>query len=249
MNVIALIPARYQSTRFPAKLMQDLAGEPVIWRTYASVINTQLFDDVIVVTDHSIIYDAIIQRGGKAMYSDGIYECGTDRIAAAAVALPDADLIINIQGDEPFSQKEPLAMLIDAFKGEDGSQIQAASLVQIIKEQELIHNPNNVKVILDKNQFAIYFSRSPIPYKRAIDTPIPYYKHIGIYAFRRQMLIDFTKIPQGPLEQAEMLENLRFIENRIPIKMIICDYKNVGIDTPEDLEIARQFLQKTSAID
>jgi len=241
MNVIALIPARYQSTRFPAKLMQDLAGAPVIWRTYQSVVATQLFDDVLVVTDHASIYDAIVSRGGKAMFSDGEYECGTDRIAAAAEQLPNADIIINIQGDEPFSQKAPLAALINAFK--EDANLPAASLIQILEDEHLIQNPNNVKVIIDKHQHAIYFSRSPIPYKRDASVHNPYYKHIGIYAFRRQMLIDFTKIPQGPLEKSEMLENLRFIENRIPIKMLLCDYKNVGIDTPEDLEIARAYYE------
>ncbi len=240
MSKIALIPARYASTRFPAKLMQPLGNDTVIHTTYLAVVNTQLFDEVYVVTDSEIIFEEITQKGGKALMSSPQHECGTDRIAEAAAILPHAEIIVNIQGDEPFTAKEPLQLLLNAFEGIEGENVQAASLMQILKDKNAVENPNNVKVIIDNNDYALYFSRAVIPFVRDENDAdqVHFYKHIGIYAFRREMLVAFAQLPIGKLEQAEKLEGLRFLENGYKLKMILTDYTTIGIDTPEDLEIA-----------
>lgn len=242
MKRIALIPARYAASRFPGKLMQMLGDKTVIRHTYENTVSTQLFDDVFVATDSDIIYREITDNDGKAVMSRRQHESGSDRIAEA-VADMDADIILNVQGDEPFVRREPLARLLQVFEGETGTNVQVASLMQIFTEQSFIDNPNNVKVVVDNHMNSLLFSRSVIPYNRA-NIPVPFYHHIGVYAFRKAALMSFTSWPVTPLEAAEKIECLRYLEHGIPLKMVLVDFKGIGIDTPEDLEIAMHFLSK-----
>lgn len=242
MRTIALIPARYGATRFPGKLMARLGDKTVILRTYESAVKTGVFDEVMVVTDSDIIYNEIVQNGGKAVMSKKEHECGTDRIAEAAEEIQDVDIVVNVQGDEPFTKREPLQQLLEVFKGEEGRNVQVASLMQVLHDEASIADPNYVKVAVDKNNNALFFSRSVIPYPRNKEIKSVYYEHIGIYAFRRQMLLDFTRMPVTPLEAAEKIECLRYLENGIPLKMVLTDYMGVEIDTPEDLEKAAKLL-------
>ncbi len=238
MKKIAMIPARYAATRFPAKLMQQLGSKPVIRHTYDNTLATGLFDDVIVVTDSRIIYDEISSHGGKAIMSIKAHESGSDRIAEAAASL-DADIILNVQGDEPFVKTAPLEKLLDAFKDD---RVQVASLMQQMKEKKLIEDENYVKVAVDKNNNALFFSRSVIPFPRNKEIDIPYYEHIGVYAFKKKALIDFTSWPVTPLEAAEKIECLRYLEYGVPIRMVLTEYMGVEIDTPEDLQRAAKLL-------
>jgi 3-deoxy-D-manno-octulosonate cytidylyltransferase len=241
MKKVALIPARYAATRFPAKLMQMLGDKPVIRHTYDNTVATGLFDEVIVATDSDIIFNEITSNGGKAVMSKKQHESGSDRIAEAVENI-DADIVVNVQGDEPFVKKEPLKKLLHVFEGGDGEKVQVASLMQVLKEQELIEDPNYVKVAIDKNSNSLMFSRSVIPYARNKEMAITYYEHIGVYAFRKQALMNFTSWQMTPLEAAEKIECLRYLENGIPLKMVIVDYMGVEIDTPEDLEKAAKYL-------
>lgn len=241
MKIIAVIPARYASTRFPAKLMQDLGGKTVILRTYEAAINTNLFDDVFVVTDSDLIYNEIVSNGGKAIRSIKEHESGSDRIAEAVENL-DVDIVINVQGDEPFIDKEPLAKVIQVFKNDLTKQVDLASLMREITNQDEINNPNNVKVVVDQNGFALYFSRSVIPYPRETNVGVRYMQHIGIYAFRKQALLDFYSLPMKSLEASEKLEQLRYLEFGKRIKMVETTHVGIGIDTLEDLEKARKML-------
>ncbi len=241
MKVIAVIPARYASTRFPAKLMQDLGGKTVILRTYQAAKNTNLFDDVFVVTDSDLIYDEIISNGGKAIMSIKTHESGSDRIAEAVIEL-DVDVVINVQGDEPFIDATPLAQLIDVFKNDLNFKVDLASLMREITSESEINNPNNVKVVVDQNLFALYFSRSVIPYPREKNESVRYFQHIGIYAFRKQALLDFYSLPMKSLEASEKLEQLRYLEFGKRIKMVETTHVGIGIDTIEDLEKARKII-------
>lgn len=241
MKIIAVIPARYASTRFPAKLMQDLGGKTVISRTYEAAVKTELFDDVFVVTDSDIIFKEITDNGGKAIMSIKEHESGSDRIAEAVENL-DVDIVVNVQGDEPFINKEPLADVLEVFKSDAAREIDLASLMIEINNWEDIENPNNVKVVVDQKQFALYFSRSVIPYPRDKEAGAKYYKHIGIYAFRKHALMDFYKLPMQSLEATEKLEQLRYLEYGKKIRMVETTHVGIGIDTPEDLEKARKML-------
>ncbi len=242
MKIIAVIPARYASTRFPAKLMQDLGGKTVIRRTYEAAMNTQLFDDVFVVTDSDLIYNEIVSNGGKAIMSIKEHESGSDRIAEAVENL-NVDIVVNVQGDEPFINAEPLAKVIEVFKNDTNQQVDLASLMREITNENEINNPNNVKVVVDQNGFALYFSRSVIPYPREINVGVRYMHHIGIYAFRKQALLDFYSLPMKSLEASEKLEQLRYLEFGKRIKMVETTHVGIGIDTAEDLEKARQLLR------
>lgn len=237
-----MIPARYSASRFPGKLMKDLGGKPVILRTYEAALHTNLFDDVFIVTDSDIIFETIEKAGGKAIMSTKEHECGSDRIAEAVENI-EADIVINVQGDEPFIDEVSLSKLIDVFKKDDKKEIDLASLKVQITNKEDIENPNNVKVITDVDNLAIYFSRSVIPFHRDKDIAVKYYKHKGVYAFRKQALIDFYNTPMTPLEAAEKIEAIRYQEIGKKIKMVETDVEAVGIDTPEDLEKAIQFLK------
>ncbi len=236
---IAFIPARYAATRFPAKLMQQLGNKTVIRHTYDNTVNTGLFDEVLVVTDSEIIYNEIVTNGGKAKMSIKEHESGSDRIAEA-IADMVVDIVVNVQGDEPFVQKEPLQKLLQVFEDDN---VQVASLMQILTEKQYIADPNYVKVAVDKNMNSLLFSRSPIPYHRDKTVSPIYYEHIGVYAFRKQALLNFSNWQMTPLEVAEKIECLRYLENGVPLKMVITEYMGVEIDTPEDLEKAIQLLK------
>lgn len=239
MKIFAMIPARYAASRFPGKLMEDLGGKPVIVRTYEAAVATELFNEVFVVTDSDIIRDTIVAVGGKAIMSEEDHATGSDRIAEAVVNL-DVDIIVNVQGDEPFTDRKSLESVIEVFYDDDKKEIDLASLMTKISDWEEIKNPNTVKVIVNKDNFALYFSRSPVPFPRAKDTEITYYKHKGIYAFRKQALVDFRRLPMLPLEAAEKIEAIRYLEYGKKIKMVETESTGIEIDTPEDLERAKQ---------
>ncbi|WP_299108589.1 3-deoxy-manno-octulosonate cytidylyltransferase [uncultured Tenacibaculum sp.] len=241
MKIIAMIPARYSASRFPGKLMKELGGKPVIVRTYEAALRTKLFDEVYVVTDSDVIYDAIEEVGGKVIKSKKEHETGSDRIAEAVENL-EVDIVVNVQGDEPFIDEVSLRKLIQIFKEDIKSEIDLASLKVHITNKEDIENPNNVKVITDENNLALYFSRNPIPYHRDKDVEVKYYKHKGVYAFRKQALLDFYNLPMTPLESAEKIECIRYLEVGKKIKMVETNVEAIGIDTPEDLEKAIQYL-------
>ena len=237
-----MIPARYAATRFPAKLMQLLGNKTVIRHTYDNTIATGLFDEVMVVTDSTIIYDEIVSNGGKAMMSVQVHESGSDRIAEAVAGM-EVDIVVNVQGDEPFVQKEPLQKLLAVFNDE---MVQVASLMQVLNDNTLVEDPNYVKCAIDKNYNALFFSRSPIPYHRDKNITPVYYEHIGVYAYRKKAILDFTRWEITPLEAAEKIECLRYLENGIPIKMVVTEYMGVEIDTPEDLERAAKIIHMSS---
>jgi len=237
-----MIPARYAATRFPAKLMQPLGNKTVIRHTYDNTVATGLFDDVFVVTDSDIIFQEITSHGGKAIMSQQNHESGSDRIAEAVENMP-ANIVVNVQGDEPFVNQSALQQLLAAFEGAEGANVQVASLMQLMTNTQQINDPNFVKVAVDKNSFSLFFSRSVIPYPRAVLPETCYYEHIGVYAFRKEALMNFTRWPMSPLEAAEKVECLRYLENGVPIKMILTQYMGVEIDTPEDLRKAEQLLQ------
>lgn len=236
-----MIPARYDAARFPGKLMQDLRGKPVILRTYESAVTTELFDDVFVVTDSDDIYDVISNAGGKAIKSIKEHSCGSDRIAEAVENM-DVDIVLNVQGDEPFIDRDSLSKLINVFKNDSTKEIDLASLRVRLDEEEEIKNPNNVKVITDVDDFALYFSRSPIPYPRDESKKTDYFKHIGVYAFRKQALLDFYHMDETPLEASEKIECIRYLEVGKRIKMVETNHLTIGIDTQEDLEKAKKHL-------
>ncbi|MGB2760513.1 3-deoxy-manno-octulosonate cytidylyltransferase [Maribacter stanieri] len=234
-----MIPARYAASRFPAKLMQDLAGKPVILRTYQAAVHTKLFDEVFVVTDSDIIYETIIKEGGLAIMSKKEHDCGSDRIAEAVMHM-DVDIIVNVQGDEPFTDRESLEGVLKVFEDDVHKEIDLASLMVKITDEEEINNPNTVKVIVDNRNFALYFSRSPIPYPRAKDSNTTYFKHKGIYAFRKSALVDFQRLPMLQLEATEKIEAIRYLEYGKKIKMVETDVQGIEIDTPEDLRKAQE---------
>ena len=234
-----MIPARYAATRFPFKLMQILGDKPVIRHTYDNAVATGLFDDVIVVTDSEIIFNEITDNGGKAIMSIGNHESGTDRIAEAVQSI-ETDIVLNVQGDEPFIDGELLGKLLNAFNDET---VHVASVMKVFKDISLVSNPNYVKVVVDKNMRSLLFSRSVIPYHREQNLIPTYYEHIGVYAFRKQALLQFTKWEMTPLESLEKIECLRYLENGIPLKMILTEHAGVKIDVPEDLENAKTYLK------
>jgi len=235
----AFIPARYAATRFPAKLMQQLGDKSVIRHTYDNTVATGLFDEVYVVTDSEIIFNEIANNGGKAIMSKRSHESGSDRIAEAIENL-DIDIVVNVQGDEPFVNKEPLQKVIEVFSD---TTVQVSSLMQVLTNQQLIEDPNYVKVAVDINNNALFFSRSVIPYPRDKEAAAKYYEHIGVYAFKKQALLNFTNWPMSPLEAAEKIECLRYLENGVSIRMVVTEYMGVEIDTPEDLIKAASLLK------
>ena len=243
MKIAAIIPARLESARFPLKLLQDLGGKPVIQHTCEAVMQSGLFDEVAIATDSTEI-EEVCQRIGARVIRTGAHETGSDRIAEAASSV-DAEIIINVQADEPFINVQALQDLISIFRNDIHGKTAMASLKMRIDDPEEVSNPNVVKVITAQDGRAMYFSRLPIPYQRdsAEITPI-YYRHIGVYGFRRAALLDFAKLPQTPLELAEKIECLRFLEHGLQIIMAETDHVGVGIDTPEDLERARLLLQE-----
>ncbi|MBV9963081.1 MAG: 3-deoxy-manno-octulosonate cytidylyltransferase [Parafilimonas sp.] len=243
MKRIAVIPARYASTRFPGKLMQVLGDKTIIRTTYENTVATNLFDDVLVVTDSEIIYNEM--KGANVMMSKREHESGSDRIAEA-VENTDCDVVMNVQGDEPFVDGKIMVQLLNVFEDEE---VMVASLLHELFDENDIENPNNVKVVIDKNSNALYFSRAAIPFARDKETSVKYYKHIGVYAYRKICLLQFTKWPQGSLEKIEKLEQLRYLENGVKIKMVLTDHTSIGIDTPQDLELAKHFLSEQNKLE
>jgi len=238
-----MIPARYGASRFPGKLMKDLAGKPVIVRTYEAAKSTNLFDEVYVVTDSQVIFDEIEKHGGLAIMSQKEHSCGSDRIAEAVENM-DIDIVVNVQGDEPFTDRESLEKVLAVFNEPDADKIDLASLMAEIDDWNEIKDPNTVKVIVDKDDFALYFSRSPIPFPRDKNVDIKYYKHRGIYAFRKEAILDFYRLPMRHLEATEKIECLRYLEYGKNIKMAISNSGSVEIDTPEDLVKANKMLRE-----
>lgn len=236
-----MIPARYAASRFPGKLMQDLGGKTVIRISYENTLNTGLFDDVWVVTDSDIIRNEIEVNGGKVIMSRKNHESGSDRIAEAVEDM-DVDIILNVQGDTPLVNTHSLVKLLDAF---NDPEVKVASLMQKFETQEDALNPNNVKVVVDLNNNSLFFSRLPIPYHRDKENTLSRYEHKGVYAFRKDALLQFSKWPITPLEAAEKIECLRYLEHGIPLKMVLTEKMGVEIDTPEDLERARKLFNIT----
>jgi 3-deoxy-manno-octulosonate cytidylyltransferase (CMP-KDO synthetase) len=238
MKIIAVIPARYDSTRFPGKPLKLLFNKPIIQHVYSKVVDSELFDDVIVATDDQRIFDAVIQFDGKVMLTSKKHQSGTDRVAEICSKI-DCDVVVNVQGDEPFISKKPLEELVKVFNDEE---VEVASLMHKITSD--IENPNSVKVVTDNQNFALYFSRSVIPFRRDSKSQNPnYFKHIGVYAFRKDALLKYVNLPLSKLEKAEKLEQLRLLENGVKIKMVETDYTGIGIDTQEDLKKAEQIIQ------
>lgn len=240
MKIISMIPARYSASRFPGKLMQDLEGKTVILRTYEATVATKLFDEVYVVTDSDIIYNEITSNGGNAIMSKKEHESGSDRIAEAVQDV-DCDIVVNVQGDEPFTERSSLEKVLNVFHDDPNKEIDLASLMVEITDWDEISNPNTVKVIVDQRDFALYFSRSPIPYPRDKNAGAKYFKHKGIYAFRKQALLDFSNLPMQFIEATEKIECIRYLEYGKKIKMVETKIQGVEIDTPEDLERAKQL--------
>jgi 3-deoxy-manno-octulosonate cytidylyltransferase (CMP-KDO synthetase) len=243
MKTIAVIPARFAATRFPGKLMETIGGKTIIRRVYENAVGTGLFDDVLVVTDSDVIAEEIRSCGGSIKMSLREHSSGSDRIAEAIEDI-EVDVIVNIQGDEPFVTKEPLAALVNCFEDQN---VSVASLMKKFGTGDDAGNPNQVKVVCNKMGDALYFSRSLIPFKRNLLTEPLVFKHIGVYAYRKKSLIAFTQWPASTLEQTEMLEQLRYLENGVSIRMIETKTSSIGIDTPEDLERAREYFRTISS--
>ncbi|MBP3467598.1 MAG: 3-deoxy-manno-octulosonate cytidylyltransferase [Paludibacteraceae bacterium] len=247
MKFLAVIPARYASTRFPGKPLADLGGKTVIERVYTQVKKS--VDDVYVATDDQRIFDKVMEFGGKAVMTRNDHQSGTDRIYEAYTKIGEGfDVVINIQGDEPFIRPEQIDAVKACF---DDASTQIATLVQPFKEsdgEEALFNANSPKVVVNKNMEAMYFSRSVIPFVRGkehkdwLSTYSRYFKHIGLYAYRADVLAEITSLPQSPLEKAESLEQLRWLENGYKVKVGVTEFGTIGIDTPEDLEKAKSIL-------
>ena len=240
LKIIAVIPARYASTRFPAKLIQDLGGKPVVVQTYLATVATQLFDEVWVATDHEIIYNLLKEHHVNVVMSSAHHESGSDRIAEVIENI-DCDVVVNVQGDEPFVSTENLQSLINVFEEDTHAQIDLASLMFEITDKETINNPNNVKVVVDQHLKALYFSRAAIPFPRDGKSYVPYYQHIGVYAYRKNALLDFTQWQMKGLEATEKLEQLRYLEYGRTLQMVLTQHVGIGIDTKEDLDKARKL--------
>lgn len=237
-----MIPARLDSTRLPGKLMMDLNGSPVILSTLLNTIKTNLFDEVYVVTDSKEIYNYLIKHHKNILFSKENHVSGSDRIAEFAKDM-EVDIIVNVQGDEPLIDKKSLQKLVNTFKLDKDKKIDLVSLMKVISNREEVENPNNVKVVTDSDDFAIYFSRSPIPFNSASNPKLNYFKHIGIYGFRKKSLVDFYNSKPTKLELIEKLEQLRYLESGKKIKMVISDFDGIGIDTMEDLIKARSLFK------
>ncbi|MCK9556463.1 MAG: 3-deoxy-manno-octulosonate cytidylyltransferase [Candidatus Cloacimonetes bacterium] len=241
----AVIPARYASSRFPGKPLALLAGKPILQHVWERASRSKLFNDVIIATDDLKISSVAQDFGAVVMLTDSSLPSGTDRVAAVAEYLEEESVILNIQGDEPLISIEALTALLQSFKDE---AVMMASLMTPFENDEDITNPNMVKVVTDSLQNAIYFSRCPIPYNRDKDPDCRYFRHIGVYGFRHPALMRFVSLPVGKLEAIEKLEQLRALENSIPIRMTITNYKGIGIDTPEDLKKVSAALAKGKSL-
>jgi 3-deoxy-manno-octulosonate cytidylyltransferase (CMP-KDO synthetase) len=238
-SVVALIPARYDSTRLPGKVLADVYGKPLIEHVYRQVSRASSVGVVMVATDDQRILDAVEKFGGRGRLTRKSHESGTDRIAEIAEGLT-ADLIVNVQADEPLIAPLAIDDAIEAFKRDPS--LQMSTLRRRIHNQADLHNPNIVKVVCDADGHALYFSRAPIPYTREGCPPAPLWRHIGLYVYRRECLIELTKLPQTAMERTEALEQLRAVENGIRIRAVETTFDSIGVDTPEDLERVRRII-------
>lgn len=241
MKAICVIPARYSSTRLPGKPLKDICGVPMICRVWERASRAESVSEVIVATDDARIIQAVEKNHGRAMMTRADHKTGTDRLAEVAEKFPDADVIVNVQGDEPLIEPSLIDELVAEFVKDDG--LQMATVATELKDTAEADNPNNVKVVLDRYNDALYFSRSLIPYPRNAGNA-KVFKHIGIYAYRRQFLIDYAKMEPTPLEQSESLEQLRALENGFKIRVIKSSCRFVGVDTAEDLKLVNEIYRK-----
>ncbi|GAB6137338.1 3-deoxy-manno-octulosonate cytidylyltransferase [Halanaerobaculum tunisiense] len=240
MKVVAIIPARYASTRLPGKPLKEIAGQPMIQHVYERTNQANHLDQVIVATDDQRIYNQVADFGGQVRMTSSEHQTGTDRLAEVAQDL-EAEIIVNVQGDEPLIRPEMIDQAVQPLVAD--KTLQMSTLKQLITDQAELKNPNLVKVVTDKNDFALYFSRAPIPYPGQ-EVKVDYYKHIGLYVYRRNFLLDYANLEPTPLEQQESLEQLRALENGYQIKVVETEHKLVGVDTPQDLEQVRELLEE-----
>ncbi|ADL13671.1 3-deoxy-manno-octulosonate cytidylyltransferase [Acetohalobium arabaticum] len=240
-QVVGIIPARYGSTRLPGKPLLDICGEPMIQHVYKRAAEAEVFDRVIVATDDERIKERVENFGGEAVMTSTEHKTGTDRLAEAARRI-EADIIVNIQGDEPLISPAMIEELVYPLLVD--STLVMSTLKQEIKDQEEVNNPDLVKVVTDKEGYALYFSRSPIPYLRNQETDSKFYKHIGLYAYQKSFLLKFAKLEATPLEQAESLEQLRALENGYRIKVVETEHASIGVDTEEDLKRVRNVMEE-----
>lgn len=244
MKAICVIPARYSSTRLPGKPLKDICGVPMICRVYERASRAKSVAEVIVATDDERILQAVEKNSGRAMMTRADHKTGTDRLAEVAENFSDVEVVVNVQGDEPLIEPSLIDELIAEFV--EDKNLQMATVATELKDADEMNNPNNVKVVVDKNNDALYFSRSLIPYPRNTGKA-KVFKHIGIYAYRRQFLIDYAKMEPTPLEQSESLEQLRALENGFKIRVIKSSCRFVGVDTEEDLKLVNEIYQKEQA--
>lgn len=240
MRTLCVIPARYASTRLPGKPLADICGKPMICRVLERASRAQKPEKVIVATDDERIYDAVRTEGGEAILTRADHPTGTDRLAEVAEAYPEVDLIVNVQGDEPLIEPSVIDELIALFEADEN--LQMATVMTRMEDEEEQKNPNNVKVVVDKLGYALYFSRSLLPYPRAAAAPV--YKHIGIYAYRRDFLLHYARLAPTPLEKAESLEQLRALENGYGIRVLETASRFIGVDTPEDLALVNRLYRE-----
>lgn len=247
MRVICVIPARYSSTRFEGKPLADICGSPMIQRVYERARRARIVSDVVVATDDERIFETVRRFGGKVVMTSAAHRSGTDRIAEAVsgLAAADGDIVVNIQGDQPLFEPSQIDEVVKPLM--DEPSVQFATLIYRIRRTEEINDPNAVKVVFDRNHFALYFSRSPIPcYRDAVADPV-YYKHHGIYAYRKSFLMTFTKLTEGFLERTEALEQLRAMEHGFRIKVVETQRDSIEVDTPQELERVRRVYEKGEA--
>lgn len=240
MKVLCVIPARYASTRLPGKPLSLIAGKPMIQRVYERACQAKLPDEVVVATDNELVQKAVESFGGKVMMTSPDHPSGTDRLAEVVLSYPDADVIVNVQGDEPMLPPEVIDRLAEAFADEN---LQMATLKTAMREEEY-DNPAAVKVVTDLNGYALYFSRSLLPYPRKKPEDFKVFKHVGVYAYRRGFLLKYAALTPTPLERAESLEQLRALENGYKIKVLESDFQGIGVDTPEDLAAVNELFAK-----
>ena len=241
MKILCVIPARYASTRLPGKPLANIAGKPMIQHVYERASQARRPAKVLVATDHDEVYQAVKDFGGQVLMTSPDHPTGTDRLAEVARACPEYELIINVQGDEPLIEPAVIDQLAAAF--DDEPELVMATLATVMAEDEY-DKPSAVKVVTRRNGHALYFSRSLIPYPRVQLAELPVYKHIGIYAYRRDFLLTYAALAPTPLERTESLEQLRALEHGYNIKVLLTDFQSVGVDTPEDLERVNHIIQE-----
>ena len=249
LNAIAVIPARYASTRFPGKPLASINGKPLIQHVWERVSMSKSLKRIIVATDDERIFKAVREFGGEGWMTSSNHATGTDRISEVAKNI-EADIIVNVQGDEPLIEPKVIDMAVEPFRGTQtefgSSKLQMGTICAEIKNKDELNNPNIVKVVTDYDGFALYFCRSTIPYNRDNDSRTSYYKHIGLYVYRKDFLIKFSQLPSTPLEKIEKLEQLRALEHGYKIKVIKTKYNSIGVDAPEDIEKVRKIINSKS---